>query len=233
MALDKKLIQEIARYHNINNYIMEQAEEADAPLEDTLGALAPPAGGDVPAAPAPSEAVPPPPPGGEVAPTTPEPIDVANDPDVEKIDDEGQSEEKGTEGEESEELDITDLVTSQKSIETKQEEYFENLFNQLSNLESKLGEMDNVMNKLNSLENKIEKYREKTPQEKLELRSYDSYPFNQKLSQFFDDKQDEMEKTGKNDYVLTSDEVEDINVNDIKNSFQPGSQEDEYGSSFK
>ena len=231
MALDKKLIQEIARYHNINKYIMEQ--EADLPEDPTAGleALTPPpaAGGETPPAPAPSEAVPPPAPGDGA----PQPIDVANDPDVEKIDDEGQSEETGTEGEESEELEITDLVNSQKNIETKQEEYFENLFNQLSNLEAKLGEMDNVMNKLNSLENKIEKYREKTPQEKLELRSYDSYPFNQKLSQFFDDKQDEMEKTGKNDYVLTSDEVEDINVNDIKNSFQPGSQEDEYKTSFK
>ena len=231
MGLDKKLIQEIARYHNINKYIMEQ--EADLPEDPTAGleALTPPpeAGGEAPPAPAPSEAVPPPAPGDAV----PQPIDVANDPDVEKIDDEGTSEETGTEGEESEELEITDLVNSQKNIETKQEEYFENLFNQLSNLEAKLGEMDNVMNKLNSLENKIEKYREKTPQEKLELRSYDSYPFNQKLSQFFDDKQDEMEKTGKNDYVLTSDEVEDINVNDIKNSFQPGSQEDEYKTSFK
>ena len=231
MGLDKKLIQEIARYHNINKYIMEQ--EAEGPEDPTAGleALTPPPapGGEVPPAPAPSEAVPPPAP-GEGA---PQPIDVANDPDVEKIDDEGQSEETSAEGEESEELEITDLVNSQKNIETKQEEYFENLFNQLSNLEAKLGEMDNVMNKLNSLENKIEKYREKTPQEKLELRSYDSYPFNQKLSQFFDDKQEEMEKTGKNDYVLTSDEVEDINVNDIKNSFQPGSQEDEYKTSFK
>ena len=232
MALDKKLIQEIARYHNINKYIMEQ--EAEVPEDPTAGLEAltpppPPAGGEVPPAPAPSEAVPPPAP-GEGA---PQPIDVENDPDVEKIDDEGDSEETGAEGEESEELEITDLVNSQKNIETKQEEYFENLFNQLSNLEAKLGEMDNVMNKLNSLENKIEKYREKTPQEKLELRSYDSYPFNQKLSQFFDDKQDEMEKTGKNDYVLTSDEVEDINVNDIKNSFQPGSQEDDYKTSFK
>jgi hypothetical protein len=231
MGLDKKLIQEIARYHNINKYIMEQ--EADLPEDPTAGleALTPPpaAGGEAPPAPAPSEAVPPPAPGD----AAPQPIDVANDPDVEKIDDEGTSEETGTEGEESEELEITDLVNSQKNIETKQEEYFENLFNQLSNLEAKLGEMDNVMNKLNSLENKIEKYREKTPQEKLELRSYDSYPFNQKLSQFFDDKQEEMEKTGKNDYVLTSDEVEDINVNDIKNSFQPGSQEDEYKTSFK
>ena len=232
MSLDKKLIQEIARYHNINKYIMEQ--EAEVPEDPTAGleALTPPPpapGGEVPPAPAASEAVPPPAPGD----AAPQPIDVENDPDIEKIDDEGASEETGTEGEESEELEITDLVNSQKNIETKQEEYFENLFNQLSNLEAKLGEMDNVMNKLNSLENKIEKYREKTPQEKLELRSYDSYPFNQKLSQFFDDKQEEMEKTGKNDYVLTSDEVEDINVNDIKNSFQPGSQEDEYKTSFK
>jgi hypothetical protein len=226
MALDKKLIQEITRYHNINNYIMEQ----DA--TDDLAALTPPAPeGAVPPAPAPSEAVPPPAPGAEG--TTPQPIDVETDPDVEKIDDEGESEETTDETEDSEELEITDLVNSQKNIETKQEEYFENLFKQLSNLESKLGEMDNVMNKLNSLENKIEKYREKTPEEKLELRSYDSYPFNQKLSQFFDDKQEEMEKTGKNDYILTSDEVEDINVNDIKNSFQPGSQEDEYKTSFK
>lgn len=232
MALDKKLISEITRYHKINKYITEQEEvEPEAPVDDLAALTPPPPGGEVTPAPVPSAdaAVPPPAPGE----STPEPIDVENDPDVEKIDDEGESEETTSEGEDSEELDITELVDSQKNIETKQEEYFENLFNQLSNLESKLGEMDSIMNKLNSLESKIEKYREKTPQEKLELRSYDSYPFNQKLSQFFDDKQDEMEKTGKNDYVLTSDEVEDINVNDIKNSFQPGSQQDDFKSSFK
>ena len=206
MSLDKKIIEEIQRYKSINNYIMEQ--EADL-------------GVDVP--PAPGADVVPPAPGAEVTPgadTTPQPIDVETDPDVEKIDDEGKSEEGEESG--SEELDITELVDAQKNISTKQDDYFENLFNQLNSLEQKLGEMDTIMNKLNSLENKIEKYREKTPQEKLELRSYDSYPFNQKLSQFFDDKQDEMEKTGKNDYVLTSDDVTDINVNDIKNSFQGG-----------
>lgn len=231
MSLDRKLIQEITRYHNINNYIMEQAAvEPETPIEDELGALTPPPappGVGTPPAPAPSEAVPPPAPGD-----APQPIDVTSDPDVEKIDDDGSSEES-TDDSGSEELEITDLVNSQKNIETKQDEYFENLFSQLSNLEAKLGEMDNVMNKLNSLESKIEKYREKTPQEKLELRSYDSYPFNQKLSQFFDDKQDEMEITGKNEYVLTSDEVEDINSSDIKNSFQPGSQRDDYKTSFK
>jgi hypothetical protein len=194
-------------------------------VEPDLGALAPEAGATPPPPPADAAATPPPPP---AAPTGTEPIDVENDPDVEKIDDEGNSDEKKDESSDSEELDITELVTAQKDIQSKQDDYFENLFGQLNKLESRLGEMDAIMNKLNALENKIEKYREKTPQEKLELRSYDSYPFNQKLSQFFDDKQEEMEKTGKNDYVLTPEDVTDINVNDIKGSFQGNGFKDEF-----
>jgi hypothetical protein len=230
MSLDKKIIKEIERHRKINQYILEQV--GATPEEDVLGALAPAPGAEPAPAPAPAEAIPPAAP--EVGVTEPQPIDVESDPDVEKIDDEGESQEGGEESG-SEELDITELVDSQKNIETKQEEYFNNLFNQLNDLQSKLGEMDTIMNKLNSLETKLEKYREKTPQEKLELRTYDSYPFSQKLSQFFDDKSEEMEKTGKNDYVLTSDEVTDINVNDIKNSFQPGGGMDNevYKTSFR
>ena len=220
MSLDKKILSEINRYRSINNYIMEQ--DAEAPLD--LGALAPEAGATPPPPPAEAGVTPPPPP----AETGATPIDVENDPDVEKIDDEGKSDEKKDSSSDSEELDITELVTAQKDTQSKQDEYFENLFGQLNKLESRLGEMDAIMNKLNALENKIEKYREKTPQEKLELRSYDSYPFNQKLSQFFDDKQEEMEKTGKNDYVLTPEDVTDINVNDIKGSFQGNGFKDEY-----
>ena len=212
MNIDKKILSEIQRYNSINKYIMEQAAE---PAPDDLGALAPEAGATPPPPPAEAGAVPPPPPTGEAT-----PIDVDADPDVEKIDDDGKSDEDKDESEDSEELDITDLVTTQKDTQSKQDEYFENLFGQLGKLESRLGEMDAIMNKLNALENKIEKYREKTPQERLELRSYDSYPFNQKLSQFFDDKSEEMEKTGKNEYVLTSDDVTDINVNDIQDSFR-------------
>jgi len=205
MSIDKKILSEIQRYRSINNYILEQ-EAVPPPVDAAL----PPEG-----------EAPPPPAAGEAPAEAPaEPIDVENDPDVEKIDDEGESEEKDKDSEGSEELDITDLVTAQKDIQSKQDDYFDNLFGQLGKLESRLGEMDAIMNKLNALENKIEKYREKTPQEKLELRSYDSYPFNQKLSQFFDDKKEDMEKTGKNDYVLTPDEVTDINVSDIKSSFQ-------------
>ena len=195
MAIDKKILSEIERYRSIDKYVMEQAAE-----DPTLGALAPEAGAGAgaPPPPEPSGAIPPPAP--DVAPQV---IDVDADADIEKIDDKGKSEE-GSNDSGSEELDVTDLVDSQKNIETKQDDYFKNLFSQLSNLESRLGEMDQIMSKLNTLEAKIEKYREKTPQEKLELRTYDSYPFNQKLSQFFDDKQEDMEKTGKNGYVLTS-----------------------------
>jgi len=211
MAIDKKIISEIQRYHFINNYLNEQ----DAPPPP------PPLGGEDPAA------IPQPAPGGE-APATdapPQVIDVETDTEVEKIDDSGNSEETDTTGG-TEELEITDLVKSQENIETKQEEYFNNLFSQVSSLESKLGEMDAILNKLNSLEAKIEKYREKTPQEKLELRTYDSYPFNQKLTDFFDDKKEEMEKTGKNDSVLTSHDVTDINDGDIKNSFRFNSEDE-------
>ncbi len=217
MSLDKKILSEIQRYKSINKYINEQeaplpptdavADEVTAAIPPTGAGEGAPAAPDAPAAP--------------TAPATPEKIDVENDPDVEVIDDEGNSTEGDEEGG-TEELEITDLVDSQKNIEQKQDDYFNNLFGQISKLEAKLSEMDALMNKLNTIENKIEKYREKTPQEKLELRTYDSYPFNQKLSDFFDDKKIEMEKTGKKDYVLTSDEVEDINPSDIRNSFQPG-----------
>jgi hypothetical protein len=199
MAIDKKILSEIERYRSINKYIMEQ----DAPP---------------PPPPPPGDAGAPPPPAAEA-----EPIDVSADDEVEKIDNKGKSQE----GEDdTEELEITDLVTSQENIEKKQEEYFNNLFSQLSNLESKLVDMDQIVAKLNNLENKIEKYREKTPQEKLELRSYDSYPFNQKLSDFFTDKQSDMEKTGKNEYILTSDDVTDISDGEIKNTFSPNDEDE-------
>jgi molecular chaperone GrpE (heat shock protein) len=206
--IDNQILEEIARYNSINKYIVEQDAtlppppgEVDpnaAPAPDA--GLAPPADPNVAPAPA--------------APAGPQPVDVANDPDVEKIGDDEKSESK------TEEMDITDLVKSQKKVEEKQEEYFNNLFQHLDNLETKLGEMDGIMTKLNDLEAKVEKYREKTPQEKLELRTLDSGPFNQKLSQFFDDKEEDMEKSGKNEYILTQDEVEDYSPIEIKKTFR-------------
>jgi hypothetical protein len=206
MNISETILEELRRYNKINNYISEQ-DATLPPAEDV-----PPA--DVPA----PEVAPPAEPGATPTPeapatTEPTPIDVEADPDVEKLGEEGEGETG------SEELEITDLVKSQQNIENKQEEYFNNLFTQLTNLEQKLSDMDQVMSKLNDLEAKIEKYRPKTNQEKLELRSLDSGPFNQKLTDFFTDKQSDMEQSGKNEYVLTTDEVEDFTPSEIKNTF--------------
>ena len=200
--VDNRILEEISRYNSINNYIVEQeATLPPAPGEDP-NALPPAPTGDAGVAPA-----------APAAPAGPQPVDLETDPDVEKV---GENSGSGK----TEELDITDLVKSQRKVEEKQEEYFDNLFQHLDNLESKLGEMDGIMTKLNDLEMKIEKYREKTPQEKLELRTLDSGPFNQKLSQFFDDKEEDMEKSGKNEYVLTQDDVEDYSPIEIKKTFR-------------
>lgn len=217
MSIDKKILEEIKRYQGINKYITEQEVP---PADPTLDLGIPPAPED-PAAAADAPEAPVAPDAAAPAPETPEVIDTNSDPDVEKLDSEGEPE--GEEGE-TEELDITDLVDTQNKISDKQDEYFENLFKHLENLENKLGEMDELMNKVNSLEAKLEKYRPKTPQEKLELRSLDSGPYNQKLSDFFIDKEGDMEKSGKNEYILTTDEVENFTPSEIRTSFNPEQQ---------
>jgi hypothetical protein len=48
------------------------------------------------------------------------------------------------------------------------------------------------------------------------------------LADFFKDKEEEMEKTGKNEYVLTQDEVENFSPSDIEQSFnEPMEDEDD------
>lgn len=213
MAIDKKILEEIARFKNINHYILEQEDPALAggmppadpnaipPADPNMGGMPP----MDPNAPVDPNAAPPMDP--NAPPAAPTPVDVATDKDVEVIGDE-----------ESEELEITDLVDSQKSIGEKQDEYFDNLFTQIKTLEEKLTAMDQLVSKIDNLETKIEKMRPKTPEEKLELRSLDSGPFNQKLSDFFTDKQEDFEKTGK-EYVLTTDDVEQYSGNQVKDSF--------------
>jgi hypothetical protein len=217
MAIDKKILEEVSRFNSINKYITEQdatlpPPPAEDPMADPMAELPPL---DPAAQPAP-----------EVAPTTPpapQPVDVAQDPEVEKV---GEEESK------KEELEITDLVKSQKNVEEKQEEYFQQLFSHLTDLENRLGDMDNIVNKLNDLEAKIEKYREKTPEEKLQLRSLDSGPYNQKLSDFFNDNQDKFEQQGKDEYILTKDEVEDFSPHEIKKSFRNYEEEDDDNKGF-
>ena len=210
MKVDIRILNEIRRYKDINNYIFEQDVPPPPPPADPgLGTPPPPPDPGL-GTPPPLGGAPPPP--GGVAPITPspEPVNVEQDPEVEKV----------GEKEKEKKIKVTDLVKGQENVEKKQETYFENLFQQLNDLETKLSSMDNIIDKLNSIETKIEKYRVKTPEEKLQLRSLDSGPFIQKLSQFFDEKEDEFEETGKEQYILTPDEVENYSPNEIKKSFR-------------
>ena len=199
MSVDNKILEELKRHNSINNYLVEQEEPVE-PTDDLGGEdmdMDVEMGAE------------------EIA----EPVDVETDPDVEKLDDEGNVESDEDMGGDTEELEITDLVNKQNEISDKQDEYMDSMFEKLNDLESKLSQMDSILSKINDIEAKVEKYREKSPEEKLQLRSLDSYPYNQKLTDFFADKEVEMQQTGKNEYVLTSDEVENYSDADIKKSF--------------
>jgi len=199
MSVDNKILEELKRHNSINNYLVEQEEPVE-PTDDL--------GGEDMDMDVEMDAE-------EIA----EPVDVDTDPEVEKLDDEGNVESDEDMGGDTEELEITDLVNKQNEISDKQDEYMDSMFDKLNDLESKLSQMDTILSKINDIEAKVEKYREKSPEEKLQLRSLDSYPYNQKLTDFFADKEVEMQQTGKNEYVLTSDEVENYSDADIKKSF--------------
>jgi hypothetical protein len=220
MSLDRKILEELKRFNQINSYILREQDVPPPPADPAADpAAADPTAVDPAAGGAPDPAAADPAAAGAADPAAagatevPEPVDVENDPDVEELTPEDEGEE------ETEEIDITDLVTTQQEIQAKQDEFMDGIFTKLDDLESKLSNMDEIMNKINNLETKLEKYRQKSPEEKLELRSLDSYPYNQKLTDFFDDKKDEMDKSGKNEYILTSDEVENYSPNEVKKTF--------------
>ena len=130
----------------------------------------------------------------------------------------------------TEEIDVTDIVTmtqetGEKAEELegtigKQKDSIDSLISKLDDLESKLNGMDKVMSSINQLEDKIEEYRPQTPEEKLELRYLDSVPFSQSPKKYWEEKKGDLKKQkDKHQYVLTSDEVDDVNDSDIKNSW--------------
>jgi hypothetical protein len=212
----KKLQEDLKRFNQIYkyNYIIKEQEAPMPPPPPTGDVPPPPPGGDVP----PPMGDVPPPPGGDALPAETEPLI--------------------PEGGETEELDITDLVNMTKSIkkelETKKTDdsgvvaKMDDIFTKLNDLEQKIASMDNVIEKIDMLGSKVEQMKPKSPEEKLELRSLDSYPFNQNPQQFFAHKQGEMRQTGKNEYVLTKQDVENYSKDTIRDTFNPDLEEDEF-----
>ena len=208
--LEKKLQEELNRYKAINKYGKTMIMEQDAPPADP--ALDPALGAPADMAPDPNAL----PTAGAA------PMDAAPAPEMDS----------------TEEVDITDLVNMVKSVKKDQEDSsgsnnevitkMDDVFTKLTDLEQKLAQMDQVMSKIDQLGATVEANKPKTEVERLEMRSLDSYPFNEKPQEFFAHKQGEMRASGKNEYVLTKDEVENYPVENIKTSFNPSEEEDEY-----
>ena len=115
--------------------------------------------------------------------------------------------------------EVSDELEGQKDILEKNTQSLDDLMNKLSDLETHLSSMDNMVAKISNLEDKLEKYRPRTQHEKIELRKHDSGPYHKTLSDFFTDKEDVFDKTGKKQYILTKDDLENYSEADIKKSF--------------
>lgn len=158
---------------------------------------------------------------GETIDDIPEP-DVEAEPEVapEPVDD-------------SVEVDVTSIVKGSEEAKQAADDASRNseiLLQKLSDLESRIAKMDKVSAKIDGLEQEIIK-RNPTPVEKLEMRSLSSYPYTQKLTDYWADKEgvyDVMGNEDKKEYVLKQDDIDsDYSDSNIKKSFtvEP---EDEY-----
>lgn len=233
--LEKKLQEELNRFKAINKYgktmIMEQEAPAAPPAEDPAAMPPVDPAADPASAAAPLETGMPADPAADPA-AAPDPA-MAGAPDTAAA---GGPEPPAEEG--TEEIDVTDLVDLTKSIKADLDSHktnqdasvakMDDLFTKLTDLEQKLAVMDQLVGKIDQLGSRVDQMKPETPQEKLEMRSLDSYPFNEKPQEFFAHKQAEMQQSGKNEYVLTKDEVKNY-PQDIKTTFNPNdNEEDEY-----
>jgi hypothetical protein len=92
------------------------------------------------------------------------------------------------------EIDITDLVNSTKDTNDKLDgtnQFLNTILKKFDELDGKFAMVDQIVNKIDGMEKEVEQ-RLPTPVEKLELRSMDSYPYNLKLSDFWDQKNREL-----------------------------------------
>ena len=153
-------------------------------------------------------------------------------------------EQQPTSGKDTQGINVTDIVNKVGDVEEKVVDSDDNLtkiMDTISSLEVKLGNMEQILSKIDDLENKIEKTMPKTPEQKLELRSLDSYPYNVKLDDFwkkdipgYDIEKSNGETFKKKELVLTQDEVDDYSDQEVRDSFSiPDYDADEEDKNYK
>ena len=132
------------------------------------------------------------------------------------------------EPEEEVELDVTELVASAdeaKASADSANQKVDQLIGMVSKLESQLNNVNAIGAKIDNLENELEK-RAPTPEEKIEMRSLDSYPYNLKLTDFWKTQEGKYDVMGTNEkqgtpeeYTLTQDDVDsDYSESQVRSS---------------
>lgn len=212
--IKKKLTleEQVARFKNIHSYNVLREQEIPTDGEPEVPPAEEPAMGDVPAE------------GGmEDLPPADGTEELPDDPSTDLMSDD-------TGMDDTEELDITDLVNLTKSIKNDLDDQKNNnqndgikqeILGKLSSFEMLPSRIEQIINSIENISAKMETLKEPTPVEKLEMRSLDSYPFAKKPNEFFNEKQREMEQSGKNEYVLTKDEIQNYSPDQIVKSFNP------------
>lgn len=134
----------------------------------------------------------------------------------------------------TEEIDVTNLVNSTEELEQTTQnvqnvlnnatERINKLFDKIGNIENSIGKMDNVLNKVDQVNKQIELMQPPTPEEKLEALADDSYPYNVRLKDYADDysekenTQTDLEKKDKKKLTF-KDIMADYNENQVRQTF--------------
>ena len=132
------------------------------------------------------------------------------------------------EPEEEVELDVTELVASTDEAKIAADEAnnkVDQLMGMVARLETQLNDVSAIGAKIDNLENELEK-RAPTPEEKIEMRSLDSYPYNLKLTDFWKTQEGKYDVMGTNEkqgtpeeYTLTQDDVDsDYSESQVRSS---------------
>ena len=144
-----------------------------------------------------------------------------------------------------EEIDVTDIVKraddakgyAEKAVTAAEEgkNMIKDLMGKFEALQQSLGAIETVKNEVSSIKKDIQSQK---PKERLELRSLDSYPFNVKLTDYWNDEKlkdnYEIVAGAKSPdgqvkaFKIEPSDATDYNVSDIKNSFIPESEVKRY-----
>ncbi len=130
------------------------------------------------------------------------------------------------------ELDVTELVKGSEEAKLSADaanEKIDKLMGMIGNLENQINSMEKISTKIDDLESELQK-RAPTPEEKIEMRSLDSYPYNMKLTDFWANQKDQYDiiPDEEKEYVLDKEAIDsDYSDASVKDTFDSDNEYEE------